>query len=684
MNRSHDTASSPRSACGFRLRFVAGRRHRSGFRSAAGMCVVAAAVAISGAASADELRPSWECLPEETLLMVRLPGVRTFVEAVGTRTKFGTVLMQPDRLRKVAGMVLEQFDKQTGENVVEEFSKQFGKHGLSPDDLAAAVSGELGVAMITQGRGNDSDRPLLLIVGWAEASGDDVAERLFTGIGSIVKESIDATEDAAAAATRTDLEMAGRPTIWVRSPMMAEEKRVGTTHLFVTRMDRRILFAGTMAAAGGQLRMNVNVDGDGIGVNPVLPEDLPPPEEVERISEAIGERARVGFERFLARHGEGGGSSPLADLVKAPAMQAALPAGVPLVELIANPPVAANLLGEDAAAVSKMIVPFGIDSVGPIAWRQSLDGGVWRSHAFVTLPTPRHGLARILDEDAARSEVPAFVSREPIGFQQISLDLGKAYAMLKEAVLGGEEPAPGNVFSTAETLALSTVGTDLADLLSALGTHHWFVSYPPRITEALAHARRVKAAGGALPDEVPPNPNPTAIIWKVKEEKPFARLLELAGQAGGGNVVEEQGFRSVRFPAGFSVFLGQGHLVLAIGEGVGEKTLAAIRNPPADDAAFRTSEAARRANELIPPRPAGIYAVADNSKTGGGIGMLLTMIAAASPDEVAEENRESFRAIQALLPSPQELEGMLGAATAASWADDQGIVVQSATEMPAP
>jgi hypothetical protein len=664
-----NTSSTPLSACA------------SGFRV---FIVVVAFLASGPAAAAAEPRPSWECLPGETLFMARVPGAKAFAEAVGSRTKFGAVLMQPERLRKLARVVLDRLNDNADENVLEEMSKRLGRHGLSPDDLAAAVSGEFGAAAIAQGPGGSSDRPLLLLVGWLESSGEEAAGRLFNGIASLVEEAIEEADDGTVAATRTDLDMAGRPTIWVRTPIVAEGKRLGTTHLFVTRMGHRLLFAGTMAVAGGQMQMSVKLNGDGIEVEPKFPEDPPSPEETDRIAEAIGERAREAFEGFLVRHGEADGGSPLANLVATPAMQAALPAGVPLVEVLVNPPVAANMLGkEQAAAVSAKIAPFGIDSVGPIAWRQSLDGDVWRSHAFVTLPAPRHGLARILDEEAARAEVPAFVSREPIGFQQVSLDLGRAYAMLREAVLGGEEPAPGNAFSTAETMAITTAGMELADLLSALGTRHWFVSYPPRITEAVAHARRVKA-GGEAAAEPAPNPNPAAIVWQVKDEKPFAKLLEFAGQAGGGKVVEEQGFRSVRFPAGMSVFLGQGHLVLAMGDGVAEKTLAAIRNPPSDDAAFRTSDTVRLAGELIPPRAGGLYAVADNRKTGGGIGVIVTMLAASSPDDVEEEARDFFRSLQSLLPSPQEMEGMLGAATAVWRADDDGIVMQSASEMPAP
>lgn len=624
--------------------------------------------------------------------MIRVPDVRVFGEAVGERTKFGTVMMRPERWKAIGSLLLERLGRESGEDVAEEFAKQLGRHGLSTEDLSTALAGDSGVAVVVRAADDAVRSPLVILVGWLETAGEDAAGKLFGGVGSIAAELVEETADDPHPATRTDVELAGGPAIRLELPIVVEARKVGASHVFVTRRGPRLLFAAAMAVAGGQMQLKVNMSPDGLRLEPAVPDELPEgegkPEEVARHVEASGDAARELFERFLARHdgprGQGSGS-PLADLLESPGMRSALAAGVPLVEVIVNPTVLGSIVGEKAGKMLEAIAPFGLDAVGPIAWRQSLDGRVWRSNAFVTLPAPRHGVMRLLDEPSDRPEVPSFLTREPIGFQQVSLDLGKAYSMLREAVLDGEEPPPGNAFGTAETTVLGLLGVDLPAALSALGTHHWFISYPPRIEEALAYARRLKAAGDdAAAAGPPPNTNPTAIVWQVEDEKPFAKLLELAAQSTGGKVVDEQGFRSVRLPAAGAIFLGQGHLGVAMGEGVAEKTLAAIRTPPATDDAFRSSDVVRRASEMVSPVSGGLYAVGDNQKTGGSLGLFLMIAAATAPDDVDEEYRDFFTALKQLLPSVDEIEGMLGASTVLLRSDASGIVLESATDMPAP
>ena len=68
------------------------------------------ALGLGPAAMADELRPSWECLPADTALMVRLPRAAEFVEAMRTSTRFGAIVLQPERLAGLWGM-LDELDE---------------------------------------------------------------------------------------------------------------------------------------------------------------------------------------------------------------------------------------------------------------------------------------------------------------------------------------------------------------------------------------------------------------------------------------------------------------------------------------------------------------------------------------------------------------------------------------------
>lgn len=636
------------------------------------------ALAHAAREAAAEARPSWTCLPDGTALMVRVPDAGAFVEAIRSRTKFGAVMMQPDRWRKIGELVVEEIGKQADADITEAFAKGLGRYGFSVGDLTTAFSGDFGAGIVVN-EGKEGVPSVGMLLGWIDGRDAEAAERLFEGVGRMIEEAVEARSDDEFPVKRTDVEMAGRPVMWVQLPMVAEEKRIGTMHVYFSRLDGRLLVGATAVGDRGRLQMKINAGPDGLRFDTDVSESDTTPEQAERDATAATEEARGVFQRFLAKHAEPGDDSPLADLLNAPAMQAAMPAGLPLVEFIADP----KALGDAARILLDRLTAFGLDAIGPIAWRQTLDGSVWRSHAFVSLPAPRHGLMRLLDEHADASEVPPFVTREAIGFQQISLDLGKAYTMLREAMFDGDEPPPGNAFGTAEMSAQSMLGIELPALLSSFGTRHWFIGYPPRIAEAIEHARKVRTGNAGVGD-TPPTPSPSAIVWQVKDEAPFAKLLQLAAQAVGQEVVDEQGFRSVRFPGGAAVFLGKGHLVVAVGEGVSEKTLSSLRNTPPDDAAFRTSDAVRRSAELLPPEPGGLFGVSNDSRTGGLSGMVVTGIACTQPEDVPEGSREFLGKLQALLPSPDEMEGILGAGTILWQAVDQGIVMRTVRDMPAP
>ncbi|NBW86756.1 MAG: hypothetical protein EBR23_08020, partial [Planctomycetia bacterium] len=190
-----------------------------------------------------------------------------------------------------------------------------------------------------------------------------------------------------------------------------------------------------------------------------------------------------------ANHGQEG-DSPLAARLDAPGIRNVLPGGTPLLDVVVDPPVFIKAYAADNEEVVRGLRDVGADAVGPLAWRQSFDRGCYQSTLAVSLPAPRRGLLRILEQDCDPSEVPAFVSREAVDLTQISLDLGKAYQTLKEFAVaqGGEEA--GNLFTAAEMQAQGWIGVDLPGVLGGLGSRHWFISYPPRVAEALEESRR--------------------------------------------------------------------------------------------------------------------------------------------------------------------------------------------------
>ena len=97
--------------------------------------IVIAAARLAGAA---EVRPSWECLPEDTAAMVRMPQPAEFLEAVRGQTKFGTVALAAPRLKASWSMLVDAARKDARGATLPDFDEQLATYGLEPSDLQAA------------------------------------------------------------------------------------------------------------------------------------------------------------------------------------------------------------------------------------------------------------------------------------------------------------------------------------------------------------------------------------------------------------------------------------------------------------------------------------------------------------------------------------------------------------------
>lgn len=653
----------------------------------ASFVILAAAVGLQ-AASADGLRPSWECLPAGTAVMLRMPDPAGFLQAVRTRTKFGAVALSEQRLQGYWNLVLEKLRDDGAAAGVEDLEKTLAKYELRKEDLAAGFHGDLGAGFVLRAREGGLP-PLMTMLAWLEP-GEETAGRLVTAAQRRMEEEI--AEDGTGTTRRIDMEMAGHEVLWMVEPVLgldpeamalddldvdandedAVEKRLaelqqkiknaklvktGITHAFLARLGGRLLLGQTFPVA------------------PVGPAE-------GGVTDADGgeEMAKEIFERFLADH-DGTERGPIAEAVDAPGPAATLPAGLPLLDVVVDPGVLTTLAGNEA--VKAGLDRFGLGAIGPIVWRQALEGGRFRSSAFMRLPKPREGMMRILDQECDASEVPSFVNREAIDFTQISLDLGKVYETVKETLAGqpgGEETVA--MLSAVEMQAQGWLGVELPRLLTSLGSHHWIVSYPPRVAEAFAEARQARGQGGG------PKPRQIAdrlaLVWRITDEGAFGKLLQQLARVAGGELQEEQGFRGVRIPDGPAVFLGQDHLVVGIGSDSLEKTLTAIRNPPAGETSLRESDVPRRAGELLPLEQARMFGISDSTRAGGTLGVLRDMVRSLVPEDVEEPYRDFLAGAQKLLPSDDEMEGMFGVGATTLRTTDDGLTFESAWEMPTP
>lgn len=632
-------------------------------------------------AAAADLRPSWECLPADTAFMARVPALAEFWKTIQSRTKFGSVALSPKRLEGV-WRALSMVQDDEGEWSLEKFEESLEKYGLATDDLTRIGDGEFGGGLVLRKR--DGQEPLAMMLVWLEP-GEEVAAKL---VAAAQQQLAEAADDEGAA-TRTDMELAGHEVMMVTTPVMeldvdsidipegqdfdeadvdalvekfrqAKSEKVGERFAYVTVTGGRLLI-------GAGLTKFEDPDGNA--------DEATGAEELRRI-----------FGAFLEAHAAGG-EPALAGAYREPAIAAAVPPGVPLAEMMVMPTVifsaVAGESGQDDDTVRTKLADVGVDDLGAIALRQHFDEGRWRATMAVTLPSPRHGMFAILDQPCDASEVPAFVTRETAEFNQVSLDLGKAYDTIRQLLLAqvkGEQVA--NMFSVADMQSQAWLGVDVETVLSGLGSRHWFLSFPPQVAEAMAKARAADEAG----EEINPVVDRMAAVWQVADEEPYGKLIgRLAQLAGGGQLEEEQGFKGIRIPGAAAFYVGRGHLVMAIGDGVLERTLAAIRTPPQGDTSLRESDVPRRAAEILPARPARLYGVSDSSRTGGSMGTLRELMAAMEPDDIDDEQfRGAFEALKELLPSAREMEGMFGIGATLIRMTDDGLLYETAWEMPAP
>ena len=639
-------------------------------------------------ASAADLRPSWECLPEQTAVMVRLPQPQEFVAALRTRTKFGATFLGGDRLERVWKLMVDKFGPDGGGDTFDGWKKDLEKYGLRPADLTAALAHDVGFGMVVVPR--DAGRPpLQVMLVWLEP-GDDAAGRMFAAVKQMLEERAGEGESAP---KRVDLEMAGHEVVWMQERVMgldvggiagdaeddkevgeqvaelqeriakAARVQVGVSHSFVTRIGGRLLIGQTIPTSPV---LAVRAAGDG-------------PRDWE--AESGVEEAKGIFQRFLAAHAAAA-AAPLAEVFAMPGVREALPEGLAAIDIMIDPRVFMTAFGGNGAEAEegrRRLASVGLDAIGPVVWRQSLDGGRYHNGMFVSMPAPRRGLMRILDQDCDPSQPPSFVTSEATDLTQFSIDLGKAYQTVREVMVaaGGEEA--GNMFTVAEMQAQGWLGLELPKVLSALGSRHWLIAYPSKIAAAVAAGRAAGNAGQQLNAA-----NRGAIVWQVADEAPFLKILQQLAPMAGGTLAEEQGFRGIRVPNGPAVFLGMNHLVVGIGEESLEKTIAGIRNPPAGEASLRESDLMRRAATLLPLDPVRMFSVGDATKTGGMLGNFREIAAAMEPDDVPEEYRELFAGLKGLMPTAADMEGMFGASAATMRMTDAGIALRSVWEMPPP
>ncbi|MBI2823642.1 MAG: hypothetical protein HYX69_03000 [Planctomycetia bacterium] len=655
------------------------------------------------ARAADDVQPSHQCLPDETVLVMRVPEGRRFVEAFRNQTKLGAVLLSQKRFDAIVELIREQ----AGEGL-NKFTAELAKYGLKTEDFPKLFDKELGFALAIEQRSGQF--PLAVGLWWAEPEGD-LAQRIVAAL----QQAIDEQKSQPNAARRVDLDLEGQQVMHLAMPVMGPElaeEGVGTIdfqnlteeqikakveerarraadakqievdqfNVFIARVGQRLLVAHTFPQSQSETRKH-------LADNPGKAPDFAAITGVEQ--------AKGVFARFLKAH-TSGGSGLTPRVMATPGLAAALPDGVPLIEILGLPePLLKWAQSADSPLVANVLKTLGVDRIGPAALRVALDRGALRTGFFLSAPEPRKGLLTLLDQQTFTPDAPPWVPATALGYSQLSLDLGKLYTSIRDMVVEQFGDQVRQPLDMVEQQIRSVTQTDVATLLSSVGSNHYFVTFDPTIT---------KIEGNAVPGLEMPSTR-TGIVWDLKDEAPWKRLIQMgAGLAalseGAVTASEEQGFTGLRLKVENiiegGVFVGHGHMVLGIGPNVVEPLMSAIRNPPEGSAALKGGDLMKRAGALLPPEPCIYYQMMDFDRyvktlRQTVVTMLelpLTMrarlgaVAPGAGDD--QEGQKLVAKIKELIPNEEELEGTSGVAAGQLIVNGHGLLFRSAIELPAP
>lgn len=661
------------------------------------LALLAVPLVAHGQAPGTVSKPSAFALPEQTVAVLRLPDMGAYVAAMRRQTRLGSVLLSDERQRKLAQLFQEANREEWGELVA-----GLARFNLQPEDWWKLFAGEVGMAVVLEPRSGQA--PLTMILAWLEP-GEDLAARLLAAMQKAVAEA----GSGDAALRRTDLNLAGfavmqltqdvEGTLHDLTPPFEEDgaeqpgaapdlqpelnqelAKLDEWHLFVTRAGGRLLLGMNVPHNADLVRQRLmaqqNVDWAGL----------------------IGDPARNCFARFLAAH-QAKDPGVLPRLFATPGMAQALPAGLPLLELVLNPAPLWQLLEQpEDDQLRPVLEQLGLTNLGPMALRMTLDGTTMREGLFVSLPSPRTGVCTLLDQTPVAAEPPAWLAANVTGFSVMGLDLGKVYATVKEIALQAGGIQAQQLFAQLEAQVQIQLQAGPREVLAALGNQITTVTFPPK-KGAVADLQAAETFID-LSDRV-------AVVWQVRDPAICGRLMQLIraiapSTQGMVRMADEQGFTGVRIePPGLGVdmglFLGKGHMLLGIGSEVCETVMAMISSPPQGTAAFAASPQLARARTLLGPEPAFSYSVSDLSRNLPDVRETLMQLLQAPQalqavpgvpglpaQDFSPEDAALLEKLKELIPSAEELEGMLGVSTSLLVINSHGLVARSATELPPP
>lgn len=641
-------------------------------------------------------RPSWTCLPADTIAVARIPNAPAFYEAFRKQTRIGAMILADDRVKKFMEIMAKYAEIDD-----EEVRRNLGQYDLNPDEWPKLFTGEMGVG-ITLREGDGLD-PIIFL--WFEP-GDDLAGRLLLAMNKLVAEQ----EDGADMTKRVDLELAGIPVTRLTMPeiepdlsnvslpefpegdddedgpsdaeiekweeeterLTAQAPRTltGQTNVFVARMGGRILAA--------------------ISSYSKVPEEaLAPDADLAALSGV--EETTQAFGRFLARHATDE-PNEFAEVMKTPGFSEISDQGIPLFEFVVDPrPLLSRGNSEIPEEVRAQSRAAGGESLGPMIFRSNLDGTIMRTSGFLSLPEPRVGVFKVFEPSSQSLDPPDWLPSNVLSYTRVHFDFAKAWNVVKDLALASAGEEFAKMLQQGDATLNLVLQTDILSLLGSFGDRHEFVTFEPAPARLVDEGTPFDALGIA--------DRRMGLVWQTRDEALWKRILNLAANSSaqiGGKPASEQGFSGLRFEGkglqgGF--FVGNGYIVLGMGDQTIETILSSLRSPPQGAASFRESGVFARAKRLLISEPTLYLSVTDSDKvTSATFGDVFERfqsledsgLMAGVDTEELDFARQFLEVMRSMTPTGEDAKNLLNVGVDQMTVTPRGLAIHSIVEYQAP
>lgn len=637
---------------------------------------------------AEPLPDAWNCLPAETVVAARIPQGAAVAEALRSGTKLGRVLFDPQRIERIGGWIRDQ------QGSLGEATKKLSEYGMQPEDFPQLLAGETGGALLL----DDTQVPPVPVgLAWLNP-GEELSGRLVTALERALEDQSNRPHPI----TRLDIQVEGRAVMQLSIPHisvqfqqafslpdnyneMSEEEQKAAMEQAMEAHDE----SKTEAVSHSTLLFTY-FDG-----RIAVAAELEPHREQD---EAHVSRLTGFLARFLQGHQ--GASGPFVERVISQdgCQVIAQQAGLPILEILGDIGPLMKLARDHAPAEGqKVFEVLGLDQLGAMAMRMTLDDIHLRTGLFVAAPSPRSGIASLLDQPEVAAEPAAWIPAEIFEYGHVSVDLGEVYGKVKDwamQIAGGQA---GAAFQMGEMQFQQFLNTDPATVLSALGHQHTVVNFGAQLGANAAGDDEENAIEGVFEERM-------AIVWHLQDAELWGKILDKIGgfapAQSAMKATDEQGFRGYRFINSVmegGIVSGKGYLVLGLGEGTLEKTLSCLNHPPEGNAALAGSELYAKARTALSLQPGISLSVTDGNRQ---VQMLRDMLdtlleshamgatIAIDDDSDTEEtdvqlpDPQAIEKIRDLFPSAAELQGVMGVSVSQVIMQSSGLHSESVTELP--